>query len=105
MNAPHARQCCSISSPRAAPAKKGALASSGTGTGRCDCSVASGGMLAQDRRRMEVEDAAVAARDHDVVPFDLSLAGLAARLNDRLRERREAPHVERRELPAAGVRR
>src|SRR5881409_2922661 len=96
MNAPHARQRCSMSSPLAAPAKNGALASSGIGTGRCDWTLASGGMFAQDHRRVVVEDAAVAAREHDVVLLDLPLARLAARLDHRLRERREAPHVVRR---------
>ena len=81
MNVPHERQRCSINSPRAAPSKNGALPSSGTGTGRCDCSVASGGMLAQDRRRVEVQDAAVSAREHDVVLRDLPLARLATRLS------------------------
>src|ERR687887_246036 len=92
-----------MSSPRAAPSKKGVLASSGTGTGRAASTVTSGGMLAQDRRRVEVEDAPVAAREHDIVLRDLAPAGLAARLDDRLRERREAPHVVGGELPAAGV--
>jgi hypothetical protein len=36
MNAPQMRQHWSMSSPLAAPSKKGALASSGTGIGRCD---------------------------------------------------------------------
>ena len=79
MNAPHAQQCWSISSPRAAPSKNGALASSGTGTGRVDSTVASGGMLAEDRRRVEVEHAAVAARQHHVVAWRLPIAALAAR--------------------------
>src|SRR6266516_3427550 len=60
-------------------------------------------MLAEDRRRVVVEDAAVAAREHDVVALDLSLARLATRLDHRLRERCEAPHVVGGELPAARV--
>src|SRR4051794_35902777 len=107
MKAPHERHRWSTSSPLAAPSKKGALSSSGTGTGRSDRTAAtasaSGGMLAQDRRRVVVEDAAVAAREHDVVLLDLALAGLAAGLDHCLREWSEAPHVVRRELPAAGV--
>src|SRR6266542_3071026 len=103
MKAPHEPQRCSMSSPLAAPSKKGALSASGTGTGRSDSTVASGGMLAQDRRRVVVEDAAVAAREHDVVLLDLPLARLATRLDHGLRQRREAPHVIGRELSAAGV--
>src|SRR2546430_2548589 len=74
----------SMSPPLALPAKKGALAFAGTGTGRNDSTVVSGGMLAEDRRRVVVEDAAVATREHDVVSLDLPLASLAARLDHRL---------------------
>src|SRR5215216_6809690 len=59
----------------------------------------------QDRRRVPVERAAVAADEHEVVVRHLALAAVAARLDHALRERREPPHVERRELAAAGVRR
>src|SRR3954452_1670688 len=108
MNVLHARQRRNISVSASAPSKKGALDSSGTGTGfsavaiEVDMSVASL-VRAEDRRGVERQDAAVAGDEDVVVLVDLPLARLAARLDHALRERREAPHVVRGQLAAAGV--
>src|SRR4051794_2207400 len=108
MNVLHARQCRNMSVSASAPSKKGALDSSGTGTGFADVAIEadmSGASLvrAEDRRGVERQDAAVAGDEDVIVLVDLALTGLAARLDHALRERREAPHVVRGQLAAARV--
>src|ERR1700737_4613710 len=107
MNVSHDRQRSSISLPSSAPAKKGALASSGTGIGLAAAGVLVMAflnlVLAEDRGGVEIEDAAVAGHEHVIVRRRLALTGLAPRLDHALRQRREAPHVVGRQLASAGV--
>src|ERR1700757_479683 len=104
----HAAQRSSINLCSSAPAKKGALASSGTGIGfAAVTAVLRMGLLvlvlAEDRGGVEVEDPAVARHEHVVVLGRLTRAALTARLDHALRQRREPPHVVGRQLAATGV--
>src|ERR1700676_5553520 len=90
--------------PSAAASKNGAEASS-----RTTAVSGSTGLLAgvgrEDHGAVVVEHAPVAADEDQVVGGHLARAALAAGLDDRLRERGDAPEVVARELAAARVRR
>ena len=58
---------------------------------------------AQDEGGVMVEDAAVAAAEHEVVLGYLAFAALAAGLHHGFVQRGDAPQVPRRQLPAPGV--
>ena len=104
----HARQRRNMSVSASAPSKKGALDSSGTGTGFADVAIEvdmSGASLvrAEDRRGVERQDAAVAGDEDVVVLVDLPLAAWPRAWITPSDERREAPHVVRGQLAAARV--
>src|ERR1700722_18971551 len=107
---PHAPQRWIRNSPCAAASRNSAVASSRATRprfiSRLPMSAARGGLAllaGQHQRRVVVEYPAVAADQDQAVIVDLALPGLPAGLDDRLGQRRHAPHVIGRQLAAAGV--
>src|SRR5262249_31133531 len=109
-HSPHDAHFSTSSLPSAAASKNGVDTASRAAPGLIASPsratwAASARVRAEDQRGVVVEGAPVAAQEDEVVRGHLAIAAVAARLDDRLGQRRRAPEVVARELTATRVRR